>query len=76
MTDYTPTDTDIRTGFSLNYARDYEEPNNSFYFEACRIGEQAFSRWLEEHDRQVAEKAYEEAKRDLEMEAFYERHGR
>lgn len=75
MTDYTPTDTDIRDGFSLNYARDYEDFSDGYY-EACRFGEQAFSRWLEEHDRQVAEKAYEEAKRDLEMGAYYDRHGR
>lgn len=38
--------------------------------------EKEFDRWLEEHDRQVAEKAYEEAKRDLEMGAYHERHGR
>lgn len=75
MTEYTPTDTDIRAGFSLNYAR-YYEANSDGYYEACRFGEQAFSRWLEEHDLQVAEKAYEEAKRDLVMEAYYERHGR
>lgn len=62
MTDYTPTTDEVRY-----HATEYN---------GLGMDDGDFDRWLEEHDRQVAEKAYEEAKGDLEMGAYYERHGR
>ena len=47
MTDYTPTTEEVRSDYCL-------------LADVSRPRQLQFDRWLEEHDRQIAEKAYEE----------------
>lgn len=51
MTDYTPTTEEVRE----RYANDEWDVENEA---VARLAD--FNRWLEEHDRQVAEEAYDE----------------
>jgi len=71
MSEYTPTTDEVDTGyttFAWELARsspgEYpDDANFTDYHEVCA----AFRRWLAEHDRQVAEKAWDEGKRAEEL---------
>ncbi len=48
-----PVTQDIRDGFALSYARDYETLSEG-WLEATRFGETSFDRWIAAHDARVA----------------------
>ena len=57
MSDYTPTTEQVEDAFSYDPEYEYHRPDDAGYHHRNRA---AFRRWLAEHDRQTAERAWVE----------------
>lgn len=60
MSKYTPTDQQVEDSFAYDPEYEYHHPDDPGYHYRNRA---AYKRWLSEHDRLVAERAWEEGAR-------------
>ena len=60
MSKYTPTDQQVEDSFAYDPEYEYHRPDDPGYHYRNRA---AYKRWLSEHDRLVAERAWEEGAR-------------
>lgn len=56
MAEYTPTTEQVREGFAEDPVAEYHDPITNH----AAHGRRAFDRWLAAHDREVAERAFDE----------------